>query len=627
MSKRLVQKTNNSSSLANRTATTYDAFDFIDGRHPWQSAVPEGYVNYPVRQMERGKVLYFNFSLAREMGLIPAHHADVLSPELSEKILETFAIQIVNEYDQQRGIDPKKTKIKQNQFMATRYLQLQHSNKQGRTSGDGRSIWNGTFTGQGPGAKNKTVWDISSRGTGVTCLSPGAVEANRFLKTGETEFGYGCGLADVSELLGSALLSEIFHHNGVGTERVLTVIDLGKGSGVGVRAAPNLIRPAHLFLFLKQGRLEPLRKSTDYLIERQIENGAWKFSARSKDRYRFMLDAVALDFARFSAKLERNYIFAWLDWDGDNVLASAGIIDYGSIRQFGLRHDQYRYDDVQRFSTNLNEQRGKARLTVQVFAQLAHFAETGKRKSVESFANCSAVKAFDREFDVTLRSLFLEQVGFDKPQISLLMEKKNGQVEALYQAFMVLEKTKTKAGQKRLPDGVNRPAVFNMRAVLREYPRLLLSAFEDKSLVSHEELVHIMASGQAKKADVRLRGTRPGSLGFKIQQFEKAYLNVLKQVGLNPDRPATLKSFRSRAEDRNPAGRITGNGAEFVIDEILKAKRRGLSQEDLQMAMTLFIAHQTPKGSTSARAVSLQSAAGKLYQTLVNLAFEYQEDI
>jgi transcriptional regulator with XRE-family HTH domain len=47
-----------------------------------------------------------------------------------------------------------------------------------------------------------------------------------------------------------------------------------------------------------------------------------------------------------------------------------GIIDYGSVRQFGIRHDKYRYDDVERFSTNLNEQKNKARLIVQVFAQL-----------------------------------------------------------------------------------------------------------------------------------------------------------------------------------------------------------------------------------------------------------------
>lgn len=623
MSKRLVQKNSVAAKFGKRVIPSldpqpYDAFDTIDGRHPWQTAVSEGFVAYPVKQLERGKVLYFNFALAREMGLISESHPETLTPELTAKILETFSIQILNEYDQLLGIDPKKLKLKENKFMATRYLQLQHANKQGKTSGDGRGIWNGTY-------KNKGVtWDVSSRGTGVTCLAPGAVEANRPLKTGATEFGYGCGLADVSELLGSAMLSEIFHHNGIGTERVLTVIDLGKGCGIGVRAARNLIRPAHLFLYLKQGRIETLRRATDYLIQRQIENKEWKFSPSARDKYRCMVREIARDFARFTSKLERDYIFAWLDWDGDNVLASAGIIDYGSIRQFGLRHDQYRYDDVQRFSTNLNEQRGKARQLIQVFAQAAHYLETGKRRAVEAFENCQAVKDFDREYDRHLRTYFLSQVGFDDSQVAAISALKSGLAEELYQSFLVLEKTKTQAPMKRLPDGVNRPAVFNMRAVLREFPRLLLNGLEDGvTEIKAEELLDVMASSHAKKADLKLRG----SLRKKMDRFQNAYALALKTAGFDFSRPETLKPLCERAEDRNRAGRITGNGAEFVVDELLKAKRRGVSQSELQLALTHFIAQQSPKGSVRLQPMSLQSGAGRLYQALVNLAFEFQEDI
>jgi hypothetical protein len=58
--------------------------------------------------------------------------------------------------------------------MATRYLQTQHRNKQGKTSGDGRSIWNGYLK------SDNLTFDISSRGTGATILSPGAQEAEGF---------------------------------------------------------------------------------------------------------------------------------------------------------------------------------------------------------------------------------------------------------------------------------------------------------------------------------------------------------------------------------------------------------------------------------------------------------------
>lgn len=590
----------------------YEAFDEIDGRHPWQTDVPEGYVLYPVRKLDRGRVLYFNFALAREMGLIPSQHPNELTPALTKKILDTFALQIVNEYDQQNGVLPPKEAMKAHPYMATRYLQLQHANKQGKTSGDGRSIWNGSFRRRG------ITWDVSSRGTGVTCLSPGAAEAQRPLKTGGEEFGYGCGLADVTELIGSAIMSEIFHLNGIGTERVLTVIDLGKGCGIGVRAAPNLVRPAHLFLYLKQGRVEPLRQATDYFIKRQFENGAWTIAPDDSQRYSKALKQLATSFARFTAHLERQYIFAWLDWDGDNVLADAGIIDYGSIRQFGLRHDQYRYDDVQRFSTNLNEQRGKARLSIQVFAQAMNFLETGKRRAFEDFENHSSVREFDREFDREVRRLFLAQAGFSDEQIALLTKKHTNDVEKLYSSFLVLEKTKTKAGQKKLPDGVNRPAVFNMRAALRELPERW------PTVPTPPEFLEVIASSWAKRADRKLKG----QLREKIEAFLRCYSNVVMALGI--ESKSALLAWRVRANEHNRPGRITGNAAEFIVDAVLNAKRKGLTAAEVQAAVDLFVASQAPSSARPGRrskAASLDSGAGRLFQELVHIAQDFEEDI
>lgn len=602
---------------------SYDAFDAIDGRHPWQDQVPEGFVGYPVRQLEKGKVTYFNFSLAREMGLLPVSHPDELTTALTQKILDTFSIQIINEYDQQNGYRPPVGTLKQHPYMATRYLQLQHANKQGKTSGDGRSIWNGAYRNRG------TTWDISSRGTGVTCLSPGSVEAGQPLKTGAAEYGYGCGLADTTELVGSAIMSEIFHMNGIGTERVLTVIDLGKGCGIGVRAAPNLIRPAHLFLFLKQGRLEPLKKATDYMIQRQVENGEWKIDLKSQDRYQKMLKEISFSFARFGAYLERNYIFTWLDWDGDNVLANSGIIDYGSIRQFGLRHDQYRYDDVQRFSTNLNEQRGKARQLVQVFAQMTTFLETGKRRSIEEFENHASVRDYDREFDKELRRIFLKQMGLDDSQIEALATKR-ADVERLYSAFLALEKTKTHAGMKKVPDGVNRPAVFNLRAALRDLPMAALSEMKVKgtwSPAAPDAVLEMMQTSYAKAVDLRLKGP----LRERIDAFSKAYVQILKLVCEETSRAdLVVRAISSRANDENRAGRITGNGAEYIVESIMNARKRGVSFADIQKAAELFMVSQAPGKSRLSRKpqpTSLSSAAGRLFQEFTSIAQDWEEDI
>ena len=96
--------------------------------------------------------------MAKDMGLIPKDHAAEMNPILETKILETFGIIIINEYDQINNRKFPEEDIKPNKYMATRYLQLQHPNKQGKTSGDGRSIWNGCIKHQGK------TWDVSSCG-------------------------------------------------------------------------------------------------------------------------------------------------------------------------------------------------------------------------------------------------------------------------------------------------------------------------------------------------------------------------------------------------------------------------------------------------------------------------------
>ena len=117
-------------------------------------------------------------------------------------------------------------------------------------------------------------------------------------------------------------------------------------------ARPNLIRPAHIFRYLKQGRHAELKASVDYFIERQVENGFWQLP-REAATYEQALDYLARSYGKMAAVLEEEYIFNWLAWDGDNMLASGAILDYGSIRQFAAKHDKYRYKDVDRYSASL----------------------------------------------------------------------------------------------------------------------------------------------------------------------------------------------------------------------------------------------------------------------------------
>ena len=133
--------------------SAYPGFRQIDGSHPLRQAVPDGFVNYAARRKPGGEVFFFNFALAREMGLIPANHPDTLNKKLCQAVLDTFSLQIINEYDLSHKTRIPKKDILANEYMATRYLQSQHTNKKGLNSGDGRSIWNGCFTDHQAGGK------------------------------------------------------------------------------------------------------------------------------------------------------------------------------------------------------------------------------------------------------------------------------------------------------------------------------------------------------------------------------------------------------------------------------------------------------------------------------------------
>jgi uncharacterized protein YdiU (UPF0061 family) len=585
-------------------------------------AVPNGYVPYRVRKLNTGKVAYLNFALAKEMGLIPADHPDHLNTELENKLLETFSLQIINEYDEmtKRRIDP--STIKEYKYMATRYLQLQHSNKQGKTSGDGRGIWNGTVRHKG------TTWDVSSRGTGVTCLAPGAVEANKPLKTGDTEFGYGCGLAEIDELLGAAILAEIMHLQGIGTERVLCIIDLGKGYGIGVRAAPNLLRPAHMFLYLKQERYDDLKAAANYFIDRQIENKAWKFTTQGTARFDELLKHVCESFADFTAKLDIDYIFAWLDWDGDNVLADGGIIDYGSVRQFGLRHDKYRYDDVQRFSTNLNEQRHKARLIVQVFVQMVDYLKTRKKKPLRAFADHEIVVKFNTQFEEKRADRLLYRMGFNQTQRENIL-KKPKLFARFDKEFNFFERAKISGTEEKVADGVNHAALYNMRSIFSLMPRYLMTSplgFSDR-LMDEQKFFKAIISSFAKRRDARMGEKQRRH----IIEFQELYKEMIATAAGKNSPDHILHSITERAEKLN-SDRITGNALIELVEEILVEKRKGLPLDQIQKIIDRLVLAQNgmPEMNLSKFYRERQGSPAvkqDLYSKLLRLVQENRESI
>lgn len=560
----------------------YSAFARINGQHPFKTKVPGGCVEYQARYKKGGKVSFFNFDLAREMGLIPKSHPNQLNPDLERELLETFSLVIINEYDIINKVKFPEDEVHLNTYMATRYLQLQHPDKSGRTSGDGRSIWNGTVR------HNGVTWDISSCGTGATKLSPACNINKKFYQTGDPSISYGCGLSEVGEGLETLFFSEVLGKNGFRTERVLAIIEFDKGLSINVRANPNLLRPSHFFGHLKQGNLTTLKQLVDYYINRQIENSAWlqKTFKSDKEKYTYLAREVALAFAETAAKFEDEYIFCWLDWDGDNILMDGGIIDYGSIRQFGLFHSEYRYDDVQRFSTSIMEQKQKARYIVQCFAQIADFLTTGKKKSLSQFRQHDVLKLFDQHFiDCKDRNL-LHKIGFKKAHQEELMKDHRNLVQKFRRTYTYFERSKSKKGLYKVADGVTRDAIFSMRDILRELPQLYLTR---EAALSDEEFLEIIRSSYAKKSDLKLTEIRRR----QILRYQKNYSALLETIQRTQrcEMSKILLELTMRSSVINKFDRVTGDSITFVVQKVQRLRPK-LSAEELYQLAQDFSTYQ-----------------------------------
>jgi uncharacterized protein YdiU (UPF0061 family) len=562
----------------------YEKFKEVDGTHPWRNVSPDGYIDYRARYRPQGRVVYFNFPLAKEMGLIPADHPPSINKELEQVILDTFSLQIINEYDLEQGKKFPPETIKPHPFMATRYLQTQHRNKQGKTSGDGRSIWNGYLK------SDNLVFDISSRGTGATILSPGAQEANGAVPTGDLTHGYSSGLAELDEMLGSAVMSEIFYRQGIPTERCLAVIAYPDASAIGVRTAPNLIRPAHMFRYLKQGRHEELKASVDYFIEREVENGFWQMPADAKQRYPTALDYFARSYAKFAALLEEEYIFNWLSWDGDNMLASGAVLDYGSIRQFAAKHDKYRFKDVDRYSASLAEQRRWARTLVQVFAQAMDFIETGVKKRLETFKDARCLTLFDNAFAQERDRRMLWRIGFTAEQICHQLQHAQKEIRDFDRSLSYFEDRKVSKGIEKLPDGFTHSPVFLIRNLLRHLPAYYVAqsihrADDESAYMPAEIFLRTMAASYVGRKDLQLTPAHAAH----VQNFQACYLRLVASLGGPLD--MVLKTLQERSAVINHRHRITGDAVTWIIEEIIAMKDK-IKIDGLQEAIDAFIDSQ-----------------------------------
>lgn len=598
-----------------KSENIYENFYKINGLHPFKKAVPEGFINYQVRTRPNGTIRFFNFSLAKEMGLIDENHPIKLNKELEETLLYTFSLIIINEYDIEHKKTFKPEEIRSERYMATRYLQLQHPDKTGRTSGDGRGIWNGRIVNKGK------IWDISSSGTGATSLSPACAKYKRYFESGDPAISYGCGYSEIDEGFSTLIFSEVFNKNNIETERILCLIEFENGYSISVRAHQNLLRPSHFFNYLKQSNYEMLRAITDYYIEQERGKPEWKACPKDKRKYNYFLDIIANRFAKMAARFEDDYIFCWLDWDGDNVLMDGGIIDYGSIRQFGLFHHEYRYDDIDRYSTTITEQKDKARYIVQTFSQAINYLVTHKKKSIHSFKKSKAVKVFDDVFENEKDKNLLLKIGFSKQVIPSLLKKDKNKIKDFRKVFSFFERAKSSKGIVDVADGISWDAIFCMRDLLRELPQIYLARSEK---VTPEEFIEILKSNYAKKEDLKITPYRQKS----ISEFQQLYMELVKSAskisGKKLDQ--VLLEISMRSSVINKADRVTGDSITYIVEEVVKRRKR-LSPEEIYNLIQNFSDYQILDPEKKVAPIKPEKKHEKLFKEFVEITREYREGL
>ena len=425
-------------------------------------------------------------------------------------------------------------------------------------------------------------------------------------------------------------MSEILHRNDIKTERTLALIDYGDGTSINVRAYQNLIRPAHFFAPLKQGDRQRLKATVDYYAERQIANGQWP-TIQGKRRYRYLLRRITEDFARAAAQFESEYIFCWLDWDGDNILSDAAIIDYGSLRQFGLYHHEYRYDDVERMSTTIREQKKNAKYIVQTCAQMVDFLVCGKKKNIKEFRDDPALKEFEEIFAKTKDKLTLYRIGYDERTLqALLTDRRAVKLLREFRTHMeYFERVKSARGSYEVSDGVTWDAVFCIRDLLRELPARLLSGVPT---LTPREVMEILRSNYATEDDLRITPARKKHSAL----IQSRYMELIDRATLltSRSRNTVLSQLVARSALINRYDRVTGDAIIHLADMLLEHRYR-LSYTAFHRLFHDFVDEQVLRpeyasGHSRGKGpgiVSSHSRTRAVFETLSGIVRDFREGI
>ena len=309
------------------------------------------------------------------------------------------------------------------------------------------------------------------------------------------------------------------------------------------------------------------------------------------------------------------------------MLADAGIIDYGSVRQFGLRFDEYRYDDVDRLSTTLSEQPDKLKLFVQSFVQAVDFVQRGTRRPLEAFEHHAVVRRYWERYTECRLLRILFRLGFDDSSARWLLSQDREAVRAFAAEYDAIESVKRAGPLQQVPDGVNRSPLFNIRNLLRAYPGFLHEQGDLKAAWLPMESFFDLLFARGIDARDRLLARDHAA---RAAGFQSRYKQLVVKAAQRGSIQRTLEDLRRRSRIVNAADRATGNAIAIIAERILLARDAGLSVPDLGKLINGFVEHQRldpDRPRVEAESHADGGVAERLRREMLSLLETHSEDI
>lgn len=133
--------------------------------------------------------------------------------------------------------------------------------------------------------------------------------------------------------------------------------------------------------------------------------------------------------------------------------------------------------------------------------------------------------------------------------------------------YSVILKDRNRSGPYKVPDGINRDAIFCMRDILRELPQIYLAR---NTSLSSQEFTEIIKSSYARKSDLRLTDLRKKQIG----RFQSNYLSLINTIEreLDLSRGQQLLEMTMRASVINKYDRVTGDSITYIVQKVQKLR-------------------------------------------------------